>query len=1172
MKGGRSHRLASTEPPDDWVNGSWTVDCSCGVTFDDGEEMVNCDECGVWVHTRCSQYVKGETSFSCDKCKKKKSRNDNNEETEVAQLLVELTSKTMRMDNLRRSTPSAPPRPRPAYRLWTEIPVEDRAHVQGVPGGDSSLFQELSSVFNSELWKCSGYVPKKFNFQYREFPCWDDEKEEGLIDARIEEETDNIADRGANVLCSLWKDKPTEMEASFGGLVEEADCKEKIGQKEKYSENHVKIGQKEKFSENHVKKDKTHLAHAVHPSKQKEFVRSKERSGKKKARSAEKEADRKKRAFTPPVDARKVVCHDDGGSKVGAIEFQHRKKKVRMEVKSTEPNGGCPDAANSYEMMKHQSASKVHNSEHLFEEASRSHVSVEVVEKSKKVNSRSPTRTGDSPKIAAVSAFLTESNTVGGSLANIEHVNMVVHSSNHVKDENHELKDLSGSSFSVKEDQKVKSPVRDLQNDVTAMQDNNKVQVLSDVGVSRSPVQRDTKLEKKTDVDLHNGDIRLLSSSLTDEKLEPAKLLEKLGASISPSLDEKCQNGNREMKAVDHCRKSETVEITVLTSRERSLHGEKSESSAIPPSAKEASLESKPETKNVEEPSVYDGLNTDPRVKVDQQKAVSAVGKSSTSPTIVFSRSSFSASSKTHETKGSLSSPRSINSSKQVKTNVEIKKDHPANDVLRKGGRHDAERKTANDLPKVYSSSGSKASQISKTTHVPSSKRVSHSKEQVPVPSSKTSTTHNVAVPSSSFESASSLHTQNTSHVQNKGTPFGSSLKGDRLSQSSCQPSQKLNHSPAMHPPAPVNSSPALSDEELALLLHQELNSSPRVPRVPRVRHGGTLPQLGSPTAASMLVKRTSSTGTKDQLLFSRRKREDASRDSSRKPNDRADETKKEKLPSCLDQRRQDPQSTANGSTKVEACNGSSHVISAKKNALPPLSSNTAIGGPSSSSEVNDHKPSSVRSSSRDMSDDEIGAVMGPTPRTLPGLLDEIMSKGKRMSYEELCNAVLPHWHKLRKHNGERYAYTSHSQAVLDCLRNRNEWAQLVDRGPKTSASRKRRKLDSESLSVVEGVEDDFDKSNLKEVEVKYVESQREDYPKGKRMARKRRRLALQGRGIMDIRKKQKADAAMDGEDLNLSSQSSEGTESMFSEEESQGTKTGTTEALTSEDETGSML
>lgn len=111
------------------------------------------------------------------------------------------------------------------------------------------------------------------------------------------------------------------------------------------------------------------------------------------------------------------------------------------------------------------------------------------------------------------------------------------------------------------------------------------------------------------------------------------------------------------------------------------------------------------------------------------------------------------------------------------------------------------------------------------------------------------------------------------------------------------------------------------------------------------------------------------------------------------------------------------------------------------------------------------------------------------------GLINEIMSKGRRMTYEELCNAVLPvrfllmcsfiylfvltfiyicfpicffedsfflfgcnclfcylsfqHWHNLRKHNGERYAYSSHSQAVLDCLRNRHEWARLVDRGPK---------------------------------------------------------------------------------------------------------------------------
>ena len=45
--------------------------------------------------------------------------------------------------------------------------------------------------------------------------------------------------------------------------------------------------------------------------------------------------------------------------------------------------------------------------------------------------------------------------------------------------------------------------------------------------------------------------------------------------------------------------------------------------------------------------------------------------------------------------------------------------------------------------------------------------------------------------------------------------------------------------------------------------------------------------------------------------------------------------------------------------------------------------------------------------------------------------------------------STVQHWPHLRKHNGERYAYSSHSQAVLDCLRNRSEWARLVDRGPK---------------------------------------------------------------------------------------------------------------------------
>lgn len=53
---------------------------------------------------------------------------------------------------------------------------------------------------------------------------------------------------------------------------------------------------------------------------------------------------------------------------------------------------------------------------------------------------------------------------------------------------------------------------------------------------------------------------------------------------------------------------------------------------------------------------------------------------------------------------------------------------------------------------------------------------------------------------------------------------------------------------------------------QLALLLHQELNSSTRVPRVPRIRYTGILPQLSSPTATSMLAKCTYSSGGKDHI------------------------------------------------------------------------------------------------------------------------------------------------------------------------------------------------------------------------------------------------------------------------------------------------------------------
>jgi hypothetical protein len=194
MKGGRLHRpeppqnhLATAaaaasapvpNPADDWVDGSWTVDCSCGVTFDDGEEMVSCDECSVWVHTRCARYVRGvHTSFSCHKCRRSKRAPSSADEAEVAELLAELPTH----------------RPPPLYRRWAEVPLPARVHVHGLPGGGDAALFHGAPAFSAALWRCTGYVPKRFGFRYCEFPSWADDND------------------GADALFALAREKPREM-------------------------------------------------------------------------------------------------------------------------------------------------------------------------------------------------------------------------------------------------------------------------------------------------------------------------------------------------------------------------------------------------------------------------------------------------------------------------------------------------------------------------------------------------------------------------------------------------------------------------------------------------------------------------------------------------------------------------------------------------------------------------------------------------------------------------------------------------------------------------------------------------------------------------------------------------------------------------------------------------
>lgn len=323
MKGRSNRPQSSDPPPDEWVDGSWTVDCICGVTFDDGEEMVKCDECGVWVHTRCSRYVKGDDMFACDKCKNKTNNRagvDNiTEETEVAQLLVELPTKTISLQNNNNNSnsftsrvPASASRSRRPFKLWTDIPMEERVHVQGIPGGDPSLFagSNVSSIFGPQLWKCTGYVPKKFNFQYREFPSWgeneDENEKKGAQDNQKNgNDNDNDVDNdnganGAGVLLSFSKETSTVMASPVSALVDMKSGHAKTATKDKGTGN---------FAGNHVprfhnaaKKERTLLRpFVVHSSKRRKddlgSSNSKDRSAKKqRVKTSDREVDLKRRA------------------------------------------------------------------------------------------------------------------------------------------------------------------------------------------------------------------------------------------------------------------------------------------------------------------------------------------------------------------------------------------------------------------------------------------------------------------------------------------------------------------------------------------------------------------------------------------------------------------------------------------------------------------------------------------------------------------------------------------------------------------------------------------------------------------------------------------------------------------------------------------------------------
>ncbi|KAL5726754.1 hypothetical protein ACHQM5_000019 [Ranunculus cassubicifolius] len=1236
---GRSHRLPMTDSPDVWENVSWTVDCVCGVNFDDGEEMVDCDDCKVWMHTRCSRF-KGGDSFTCHKCI---IRNHHiNKEEEVAQLLVDLPTKTL--------TPST------HLRLWTEIPIHEKAHVHGVPGGDPALFRGISSVFTPELWKCSGYVPKKFNFQYREFPCWDDTPKP--------EENDNPVDRGADALFLLSKEivsaNPVDMLVGLRGSVENAsrdrDKSRKEGKRrEPYDSN-------DKYVHNGVQRETNHIRSPNHLGKRKkENIRTDDLlTGKKKARSASKIVDGKRRVSVTGVGTQ-IESHRVGESKAPEKDFQNSVKVNKTSLDHTPDS--CLDANKSKtkgnfanyshyaeDSMKRTkskdsvAAAAYHAEDSLQKAKPRDNIAVIGEDSSKKVKPRAglevnnhhandlfrkgkskdkslikshhiediskkvktrdnlktsayrgedskeawknsslveivvksesghqaPTRTGSSSETVSIEVSLLEPNGISP-VKDYQGLNKSVGSLDCPNDVKHERRDVyRKSSTTALSSPKLKPSVGQLSNVAPAVLD---TQALQDSNNSILPSSLKSSMKVKTEAsgDHPTGNSSALSSPTIDAKLDSLKQLK-----ISVPEDEHENNqvhethtgsvltdeaAVTELKTVSCAVKNNGIEGTIPIS------GEPCENKEVIGSAGTLSVQESSESKNlknVEEPSKTEAVNPSPASPLSQRRVV----KSSSSTTVLISKSEVSGSCKPPGRPASPSTLRPIHFTKRVKANsnlcADVKKDHTAADAAKDEFKQEEPKKAAREQLKSPAVSASKLSHMSRVSHASISKHnISDSKESVLCPSPKPPVAQNVTVTSSSIEAARSV-----SPAQNKTSALSSSERGERSNQSGSQQSPKVvSYSSSMHPPPPFKSSSTLSDEELALLLHQELNSSPRVPRVPRIRHASSIPQA-PPTPASMLIKRTSGSGVKDHHSVLRRKnKEEVSKDGYRNSSrEHIDETKKSSgsISSSHGLRKQDQAVTSDACAKKEAVDISPDT--AKRNAP---ASTTITSGHSEATEQSSLRNSPGNTSDDDYNDDT-GGVAGPATRTLPGLLDEIMGKGKRMTYEELCNAVLPHWNNLRKHNGERYAYSSHSQAVLDCLRNRNEWAQLVDRGPKTTAGRKKRKVEEEEAEEDGEYHHHYRKS--RSIGSNVVESAAmgtvEDFPKGKRKARKRRRLALQGRGIRDVRKnkrqqhKTSSAAVSEDDDDDSSPESSDDGGSIFSED-SQGVVSRTTTVAT---------
>jgi len=343
---------------------------------------------------------------------------------------------------------------------------------------------------------------------------------------------------------------------------------------------------------------------------------------------------------------------------------------------------------------------------------------------------------------------------------------------------------------------------------------------------------------------------------------------------------------------------------------------------------------------------------------------------------------------------------------------------------------------------------------------------------------------------------------------RNKAVASNSSQKKDKVYHRTINVAQESSNNSASTELRASDAAP-LSDEQLALLLHQQLNSSPRVPRVPRC-HQAAGTQMLHPTGASVFSKRSSAHGGRDHsAVLKKRNRDDSVKDS--------EDTKR------IEKRHRDT-STERASSAKDSCRSAENVASEQKSrGVCSTGADTGLA--------------------KDDSTDSSASL------NLLGLIDEIISKHRNISYGELCDAVHQRLRDSRKSSGGDCEYPSYLHAINDCLRKRREWAYLVDQASKMN-SNKRRKGESNSLladvleveNVRNGPERDSEGS---------ADLHQEDLPRGKRKSRKRRRLELKGRRVRDTRKRSSIGSSSEDAAATLSDSSNDNNDTLNQEDKS---------------------